>query len=366
MGNVLSGAALITGTVIGAGFLALPYVFAKSGFIIGSIELLIIMILMLITALYLGETVLRTKDHHQLTGYAEKYLGHNGKRIMFLSLIIGVYTSLIAYLIAQGQSWSFLLFGSPEYSMLLGVSVWVGMSAIIYFDIKAVRKGEILGLTLLIILMLSLIIKNSSSINLENLSSIYPDNLFLPIGVIVFAFLGFSAIPEIARFENKSVIKKSIILAFCIISAIYLAFATLVIGVQGNSTPEIATLSLGAPFILLGIITTFGAYLAHSIALMDAFTSDYKASKFESWLFTCLIPIAIYVILELTSNSFFEKILGIGGLISGSLVMSLIILMAGKAKIHGDRHPEYQVPYSKYLIIVILVLLLTSLAMRVF
>lgn len=66
--------------VIGAGILGIPYVVAKAGFLTGLLDLIIIGLAVLVLNLYVGEIMLRTKEDHQLTGYAEKYL-ENGEKI---------------------------------------------------------------------------------------------------------------------------------------------------------------------------------------------------------------------------------------------------------------------------------------------
>ena len=65
----------LTGTIIGAGILGLPYVFAKSGFLVGIFWLIAIASIMIFVNLAMGEITLRTKGNHQLPGYANKYLG---------------------------------------------------------------------------------------------------------------------------------------------------------------------------------------------------------------------------------------------------------------------------------------------------
>ena len=77
--QLLTATSSIAGTCIGAGFLGIPYVAAKSGFLIASAYLIIFSVIILLINLYLGEIILRTKGNHQLTGYAQKYLGKKGK-----------------------------------------------------------------------------------------------------------------------------------------------------------------------------------------------------------------------------------------------------------------------------------------------
>ena len=71
----LEAVATLIGTMVGAGVLGIPYVFARAGFVTGLIDLIILGTAIVFIYLYLGEVVLRTKGNHQLTGYAEKYLG---------------------------------------------------------------------------------------------------------------------------------------------------------------------------------------------------------------------------------------------------------------------------------------------------
>ena len=87
----------LIGTIIGAGFLGIPFVVMQSGFKIGLIHLVFIASIVALITLYLGEIALRTKTNHHLTGYAEKYLGKAGKNLMFFAVAFGVYSALQEY-----------------------------------------------------------------------------------------------------------------------------------------------------------------------------------------------------------------------------------------------------------------------------
>src|SRR3989338_4344759 len=81
----------LMGTIIGAGMLGIPYVVAKAGLLYGLLLIIILGLAFLFINLFVGEIVLRTKDQHQLAGYAEKYLGPIGKKIVGISLFISLY-----------------------------------------------------------------------------------------------------------------------------------------------------------------------------------------------------------------------------------------------------------------------------------
>ena len=361
MAKTLHATTALIGTIIGAGILGIPYVIMKSGFLIGIIHIIIISILMIITMLYLGEIALRTKHNYHLTGYAEKYLGRKGKILMLLSLILGIYAAILAYLIGVGESLSHLIFSSSSYTLQIGIIVWFFMSILSYYGLKALEEGEFLGVMTIIILIITIIVLFINKIDINNLTQIPAQNLlsyFIPFGVILFAFLGYTTIPEVERIlgKHKKEMKRSILLAILICTIVYIVFPIIVIGLKGSQTPQIATIALGKPFIFLGILTMLTSYLALSIALIDSFRFDFNQTKTKSWFYTILIPLILFILLTKTKSANFTKVLGIGGVVSGGLAAILILLMTNKAKIKGDRKPEYSIPTSKLLTIILILI----------
>jgi len=121
--QLFTAISIITGTCIGAGFLGIPYVTAKAGFLITLIYIILFSTILLFVNLYLGEIILRTKKNHQLTGYAEKYLGKKGKYIMLYVIKFTIFAAIIAYTIGVGESISLLIFGNIKY--YLGRNVFI-------------------------------------------------------------------------------------------------------------------------------------------------------------------------------------------------------------------------------------------------
>lgn len=349
MSKTFTALMVLMGTIIGAGILGIPYVVSKSGFPIGILHIILLGTLMAIIMLYLGEVILRTKGNHQLSGYAEKYLGKRGKLLMFFAFAAGIYSAILAYLIAEGKSLSYLIFNSPSYQFELGIIFWIFLSAITYFGIKALEEGDTVGVIVVFAMIISISIYFSTKINMTNLTSVFPGNFFVPFGVVLFAFLGFSAIPEIKRVLDKEQkpLRGIIITAYLLTAMIYIIFAAVVLGFMGNKTPEIATIALGKPFIVLGMITMFTAYLSLSVAMIDSYRFDFRKSRRVSWFLTIIIPLILFIILSLTNNAAFTQVLGIGGIVSGGLTAIIVLFMVEKAKAKGDIKPYYSIPYSK-------------------
>ena len=182
--------------------------------------------------------------------------------------------------------------------------------------------------------------------------------LFLPFGVVLFALLSFSVIPEINLIlkKDKILMKKILVAGTLITILFYILFIFIVVGFKGVETPEIATLALGPIFIVLGIFTMFTSYLALGNALQDSFIYDFKYKKVKAWFFSALIPIFIFLLIKMSKYFTFIKIISIGGVVSGGLMGILILLMTKKAKLLGDRKPEYSI-FINWFIIVLLSLI---------
>jgi len=355
MRKTILALATLIGTMIGAGILCIPYVVMKSGFAISLVHIFVIALLIMITMLYLGEVALRTNHSFQLTGYAEKYLGKKGKIAMMFALGFGIYAALLAYLLGVGESFSFLFYNTSSHTLYFSIVFWLLLSIISYYGLKALESGEFIGVSAILISMIAMTIFFANKLSFANFIPNNTETFFdylLPFGVILFAFLGYTAIPEVKRIlkNNKNEMKRSIILAVIICSFIYILFAIIIIGYKGQDTPEIATFALGKPFVLLGILTMSSAYLALSIALIDMFHLDFGQPKIKSWFFAVSIPPILFMLFRFLNAASFTKILGIGGVISGTFTAILVLLIANKAKFFGDKKPEYSIPISKSII----------------
>ncbi|HLC87085.1 MAG TPA: aromatic amino acid transport family protein [Candidatus Nanoarchaeia archaeon] len=348
----ISAVSVLVGTSVGAGFLGMPYVVSKVGFVLALILIVFISLVILFLNLCMGEVTLRTKGKHQLSGYAEKYLGKKGKFLMEFAVIFGIYSAIIAYLFGIGESLSFLAFGNIDNFLYFSLFIGILMSALVWRGITLLKKLEKFGVASIILILIAIILIFFNKINYENLIYFNSQNLFLPIGVILFSFLSFSAVPhiEIILERNEKLMKKSLFFGSFIPLLFYLFFTFIVIGYKGVETPEIATFALGAIFVLLGVFTMLNAYLSLGNALMNNFVFDNRMGKFKGWFLAVVLPVFIFIIIKLSGIFSFTKVLSIGGVISGGLTGILVLLMVKRAKKKGNRKPEYKMPVSGWII----------------
>ena len=340
----------LSGTIVGAGILGMPYVFSKSGFALGVFWLVFLGLATLYVSLCLGEITLRTKKVHQIPGYAEFYLGKWGKKIMLFAMFFGIYSALLAYLIGEGESFSKLFFGSFKYSILFAIGFWFVMTLFLREGIDGLKKIEFRGVLLTISIILFTFLFFFQEIKTENLVSVDYSNIFVPFGVVLFALLGFSSIPEM-RIEimgKERKLKKAIIVGTIIPVALYLIFTMTFLGVFGKTVSEVATISSDSFIPVLGIFTMMAAYFVLSFSLLNVFDYDLNTRK-NSFLFVSLVPILMYLITATFNLVSFVDILGIAGVVTGGLTIMIILLINIRAKVLGNRKPEFSIPMNWFI-----------------
>lgn len=323
----------LSGSIIGAGILGLPYVFSRSGFLIGLFWLVSLGIIMTFVNLCLGEVTLRTKEKHQLTGYAKKYLGPKGKKITFIVVAFGIYSALLAYLVGESKSISQLIPGQTN-PLIIGILFWLIMTLLLKDGLEGLKRVETYGVLLIILIIFGLFIPLVPEINPSNLSTINIESFSLPIGVVLFSLLGFTAIPELRKeiFGQESLLKKAIIFGSLIPIMLYAMFSASFLGVLGDDVNEIATLSFGPIITLLGIFTMFTSYLVLSYALKDTYKYDFRTSKITNFILTSLLPLGLFILVFHFNLLSFSSILGIAGVISAGFTGIIILLMNQKSK----------------------------------
>ncbi len=351
-------ATTLIGTVIGAGILGIPYAIARAGFLYGLILIVLIGISFIFLNLFLGEVVLRTRQQHQLTGYAGKYLGPTGKKIMAFSMLVGIYGALTAYLIGEGTALQVIFkVGSPTFYTII---FFILAFYIVYRGIKTTGEAELILVSTLIVIVLAIGFLSWDRLNPANFSGHDLTKLLLPYGITVFAFVGSAAIPEMQEElgREKKKMKKAILIGSIFPIFVYLLFTVVIMGMVGieqfeilKPNERIATVALSlysSPLLgilanILAVLTMATSFFTLGLALLETYQYDYNISRNVALLATFSFPLLVAVF-KLTT---FIAVLGVTGVLSGGLDGILIVLMYWKAKLKGDRTPEYSLPLLK-------------------
>ncbi len=365
--KLLTAISIIIGTVVGVGFLGMPYVAAKAGFFVLVIYLLVFGSLILLINLYFGEIILRTKGEHQLVGFAHKYLGKKGKDLMFILVVFAILSALLAYMIGVGSSLSYLFFGNYNYEVGFGALFGFLMSYLLWRGVSSLRKFEKIGVGALVLMLFFVAVFFSKDISYSNFLGFNKGYLFLPLGVVLFSLIEFFSLPSVVSVLKKRerMTKKVIIIGTSITILIYLFFTFMVVGVTGFNTPEVSTIALGPLFVAIGIVTMFTSYLALGIALERSFMLDYRDKKKTAWFKTAIIPIIIFLFLEFFDFFSFINVISIGGILAGGLIVLMVLAIHRKANTQGNRIPEYKVHLSRIIAIFISLLFVAGIIFEI-
>jgi len=354
--------AVLIGTIVGAGIFGIPYVISKSGVLPGVFYFIILGLAVLILHLVFGEIILRTKERYGLSGYAQKYLGKNGKLIVTISMIIGITGTLLAYIIIGGNFLKIIFSPFSNLSSFrFGIIFWLVLIYFVFRGIKIVAPIEIFtnsAFFIIIFIVFSFLLPklNFDLINLRN--------FFLPYGVIMFSLTGFAAMPEIADIlktpgERKS-FKKVIIVSSIASIVLYLFFSLAVVGVSGKMTSKEALSGL-VPFLgqkiiilgaLFGLITIADSFLIVCLYFRNSLIYDYHLSKITASSIASFLPLILFLKFQ-----DFILIIGFVGTILGTIEGIITLLIFIKTKKLGNRIPEYSLNLSSLLIYSLMILL---------
>lgn len=343
--------ALLIGTIMGAGYLGIPYVVSRVGFLIGSVIIIGLGLLLMLQYLAIAEVSLRTTARHQIAGYVSKYLGRRWRLAIDFLIVLEAYGVLLAYAIGEGEVLSQVFGLSPRLLSLLFFAV---VAAVIYVGLRLVEKAELLltflsGSVIIIIALVAL-----PTFRFENLNAFGEFALLPAYGVILFSFLGGAAVPEMRQIlrGQEPLLRPAIIVGTLVPIGIYLLFTLAVLGVTGTATTPIATVGLGnalGPGMrvagnLLAATTMTTAFLALGLVLKDSFRFDMRFRKSHAFLLTIGGPLALLLI-GLTD---FIEILLIVGAVFGGLQGFILVRTWWRARLSGDRHPEIQFAHPRF------------------
>jgi len=336
--------ATLSGTIIGAGLFALPYITLRVGFWMVLAYFLILGSLITIIHLFFGELSLKTPDFKRLPSFAKIYLGNWGQTVAYFLTIISHFGAILVYLILGGEFITGLVAPGANplsYTLLY----FIFGAALIFFGIKAIGKVELWGLVAFVVVLFIIFFVGAPSIDIENLfigqkslSSGHWSICFLPYGVILFSLWGANLIPEIEEMlgEHKKKLLKLIPVAILIPVFVYLFFIFIVLGINGQNTTDNALIGLSdvlggrmAPLVIVfGLLTTFTSFIALGLNLKKVFWYDLKISKNLAWLITCFVPLLLYFVTQ-----DFIKVISFVGAVMLAIEGVLIVLMYRKFKI---------------------------------
>lgn len=277
--GIIGPASLLLGTIVGAGIFALPGAAAASGFFPMALWGAFLAGAVLLLHLMFAEIVLRTGEKHRLPGYVRMYLGERAGTVSLLATLLGASGALLIYLVLFEDFIGALVPGIAGPVAVAGY--WAAVSTLVVLGIKTVEKVELWMAALLILIIGYLSWSALPLAEPANILRVGEDPL-LPFGVLLFAFGGLGAIPEMQPFFGSSGKRyaAAVRLGMGISAVLYLIFTASFSAAFGTSigddiTVPVAVLGkfplfLVAVFGIAAITSSFlviGSYLKNTLRL---------------------------------------------------------------------------------------------------
>ncbi len=328
----LRAGATLFATVVGVGVFALPYVFARAGFFVGLVELIVLAIADLLLLLMYAEITVQTPGRQRFAGYIGRYLGSGGATIAAAVFLLSMFGSLLAFTALGGEFLS-VLTGWPQ-TVSAGCVAVVG-ALLTTGGLKAFSRLSVYFVLVIVGLYAALIVFAAPAFHVENLLTISPSvsALVLPYGVILFALAGLGAVPEMHDLLERRYrhLPKVLMGAYAGIVSLYGLFAFMVVGASGAATTADAISGLAAvthPMIIaigtvLGLVSVVSIRGMVQIECIEALVIDSRIHRRLAWVLVAIVPFLAY----LAGARVFVQIIGfVGGVLVSAT--SLLVIVA--------------------------------------
>ncbi|HAL50069.1 TPA: hypothetical protein DDY56_00870 [Candidatus Uhrbacteria bacterium] len=329
----------LIGTVIGVGIFGLPYVSSQAGYFVGLGYLIILGIVSYILVHAYGQISIALNNHNRISKSVEQFLGTFWGRVASVALFCSNWGAMLAYIIIGGEFLHALLYPIIHFPVLYFQLAFFIVSAFILIGgLGFVSRMEVVSVFILLILLIVIMGGSVPYVDLNNLMYIDTSLVFLPFGVVFFAFGGLGTVPEMRDIlgRHKQMIGRAIAFGLGIVGLIYLLFSAIVVGVTGTGTTEEAILGLGnvvgswAIIVgsLIGLFAVFTSFIILGVQVMDTAIFDFKARYMSGWLWAVSVPIVLF----LFGARDFINVIGFTGGVFGVIIGLLIIAMYKRAK----------------------------------
>jgi hypothetical protein len=279
---------------VGSGIFVLPFLFAQSNFIFASLFLIFFVVVTATFDHFYVEIINATSGDHQLTGYAEIYLGKKYKFITTLNLILLAFGAIVAYY-KLFSNFSILIF--PHISLFSISSIFLIVSFLMFYFRQQLSQNIFVFIPIfMLVVPILLFIFSITDYGIPISSNIYPNFSF--IGATIFALSGFTIIPEVRESLGSNKKFSLAVLAGLLLAAfIYFLYTFSIIRLSGpllsvDSLSGLAKIYPGVTKILavFGMIITLRAASNFLIVLRELFYRDLNIPKSVSNFLPILFP----------------------------------------------------------------------------
>ncbi|HEX4104441.1 MAG TPA: hypothetical protein VHZ04_03145 [Candidatus Paceibacterota bacterium] len=184
---------IVMAATMGDGAFALPFVFYEAGWFVGILYLAVLGAMVVLAHVTYFETLGKVGEKERLLGLARKYLGAGGFWAGFISIVLGLILTLVAYLILGMH---FIQLGFPYVAPSIPlVLFWAFVSATVFLNDTRVVELELVGIVLTSLVVVIIFVTAWPNIFFDGIPAFgNPANFFLPFGAALFSLAGWTAI----------------------------------------------------------------------------------------------------------------------------------------------------------------------------
>jgi amino acid permease len=335
---------LLIGTIIGAGIFGVPVMIGAWGVVPSTIAFAILTGVVLCAHLLYAEAIIANKKPSRAAGQAKRWLGRGWASVTGALQTIQIFGSSLAYVILGGEFLAVLarLLGFDVPVLFWQVGFWLAGGFLVLRGLKLTARVESYLTWLLVAVIALLIGVFSSQMDFRILFDVSVRWTFEPYGVILFALLGITIVPEVAAVAGyrRDDVFRSVIRGTLLASALTYGFGvTAWLASSGALGRDPADLVSTLPAALASVIPVFGflavmtSFAASSLDLRSMFRVDYGLANAASWAAALGVPL---VLLFLTPRDFLATI-GLVGSVFGAAIAILVSFMGRAALRRGPK-----------------------------
>ncbi len=340
--RVWSATRPLIGTMIGVGILGLPYAVLQVGIVAGMIELFLAALVSYVVLRLYGDLVLVRGGKARFIHVIGNELGHFGTAIAGIAYVGSLLGALVAYIIFGGQFLRVVTFDVVPMTITTASVVFFGIAS--FFTIGGtlfVARAQKILIPLFVGLVILLMFIAAPHMTAAHLLLPATGNWSIPLGVMLFAFHGMSALPEMRDILGKQsgLLSTSIMRAISIVTVVYAVFSVGILSVTGAATTENAILGLstiGKSLVLLAssiaLLTTFNAYINVATQLTNTFLYDLRVRFVSAWCFTAIVPFLLFLL----GAQRISSVLSVTGGVLGSLTAIMMLVAYERARVSAE------------------------------
>ncbi len=320
--NFLFAVMILAGTILGAGIFSLPYVVSRVGLVLGAGYLVFFSLVYFLVHRFYGESLMTAPPGHNFLYFLRESMGEWAWRISSAIIIAEFLLILTVYLILA-PTFGTLIFGANGTIVLM--TFWILGSLFIFFRLNVLGWTEFFGVAA--ILVFTFLIFSFGRVALGGAAlpgGLGLTSLFLPLGPLLFALAGRSAMAQVVEKERAAQevgkpfsIAKVAFWGTFIAAAVYFIFVLGILRLTPNPAPDTLSGLGGLPPVVLvvlgviGLLAIWKSYIVIGLNTKEMLEMDLKVSKFWGGLAVVALPVVFYLI---GLNSFLSVIGLIGSL----------------------------------------------------